>query len=411
MEFKTVRDHCKKRAQRSIYWGMKISVLSRCFFWLIVAGIALTWPDQTHAQIIPSPEDPGEESDTRFSFLPVAGYSSDTGLIGGLVMQRFNYSGDHEPFLSNLKADVVASWRGDFLSELNYERTQTLGQEIRSEFSLIAESYNQANYFGIGNRTPFSDELYDQNYYYYKKRILELDYRGRKTVMNYGFDGIFDLFAGLTFSFVDASERNEESLFYQDQPTGDGDSWVSALSAGIILDDRDSEFDPREGYRYELGVETAGPHTGSRYRYARLNLELRNYAELFGSIVIAQKIEAAHRFGESPVWRQPMLGSKYGLRGYHLDRFLGDSSLLHVLEARTWLFSIFDGEIKFGGQLFWDSGRVFSENDSNRIFDNWKQTFGFGGAISLFNPDFIFRGEMGFSEESVRIYAGVGYMF
>ncbi|MDZ7683308.1 MAG: hypothetical protein U5J63_16775 [Fodinibius sp.] len=45
------------------------------------------------------------------------------------------------------------------------------------------------------------------------------------------------------------------------------------------------------------------------------------------------------------------------------------------------------------------------------MFSDYKQTIGIGGAMSIFNPDFILRGEVGFSEEVSRIYIGIGYLF
>jgi len=105
------------------------------------------------------------------------------------------------------------------------------------------------------------------------------------------------------------------------------------------------------------------------------------------------------------------LGNEEGLRGYALNRFLGNSSVIYMAEMRTWVFSFLDDQIKLGGHLFFDTGRVFSDSDSSEFLKNWKQTWGMGGAMSLFNPDLILRGEIGISNESYRIYAGVGYTF
>jgi hypothetical protein len=67
---------------------------------------------------------------------------------------------------------------------------------------------------------------------------------------------------------------------------------------------------------------------------------------------------------------------------------------------------------KIGVHVFSDAGRVFTGDDeASDLFNGYKQTIGFGGVLSLFNPDFILRGEMGFSEDASRIYIGVGYTF
>ena len=363
------------------------------------------------AQILNIPDEEDRKGGVHYSLVPLLGYSSDTGIIGGALLQRFNYGEGRSPFLSNLKIDAIVSTKADLLSEINYQRTRTLGMDIRSEISLIAERYRQAHYFGIGNQTTFNQDLYDEDYFLYEKRIIDFSYRARKTITEYGFEGTFDFYGVLGVSYLDALKRSDESLFAIEDPTGNQKNRLNSLGVGLIAEDRDSEFNPTEGYRYEIGIESSGTFTFSEFDFSRLHAELRHYVEILPDVVIAQKISGVHILGDSPFWKKATLGDKYGLRGYHFDRFLGESSILHVLEARTWLFSFFDDEIKIGGQLFWDSGRVFSEFDSDGLFDNWNHSYGAGGAISLFNPDFIVRGDVGFSSEAIRIYAGVGYIF
>jgi hypothetical protein len=76
------------------------------------------------------------------------------------------------------------------------------------------------------------------------------------------------------------------------------------------------------------------------------------------------------------------------------------------------MFTFPEYGLKLGVQLFTDAGRVFTgEDQTEDLFRDYKQTFGFGGAISLFSPDFICRGDIGFSDEVTRIYVGIGYAF
>jgi outer membrane protein assembly factor BamA len=117
--------------------------------------------------------------------------------------------------------------------------------------------------------------------------------------------------------------------------------------------------------------------------------------------------------GNVPYWELSTLGGENNLRGYPLNRFYGKTSIAYSLELRAWFlrFPRLFG-LKFGGQLFTDTGRVFTGSDDiNDVFDGYKQTIGFGGAMSIFNPDFILRGEIGFSDEVSRIYVGIGYLF
>ena len=373
---------------------------------LVVCGIS-----NLEAQILPKTEEDSEGNEVQFSILPVLAYSSDTGLIGGIFFQRINYGDTSLPFLSRFRGDLTASLRGEFVSQIIYDHTKTFNTDIRSRMSLLLYKSKVSQYFGLGNNSEFSDDLYEDDYYYYRSKELNFLYRGRKTLADYGFEGKFDVFADLKISYQTANESEGASQFSEDQNGLETDGWVNKIGIGIIADDRDSEFAPTSGYKYEAGYQISHSILGSKYNYSDVWLQFLNYVEVIPNIVVAQKIRGEYSMGNPPFWELPSLGDSDTLRGFHLDRYRGDHSILHILEARTWLFSILDGEIRFGGQLFWDSGRVFTDQDSNKLFDDWKHTVGFGGAISLFSPDFIVRGDIGFSDESMLIYAGVGYIF
>jgi outer membrane protein assembly factor BamA len=376
----------------------------------ILVLFTIACPGIAIGQIIPDPDD----SDSRIqqSFLPAAGYTSDTGLFGGALYQRFNYSGDASPFLSVTRADMSASLRGEFVGKFSYERTRSFNRDIRNRTNLILFRSNISHFFGIGNNTPFSADLYDDDYYFFQNRRASVNWRLRKNVAEFGFEGKLDVFSELVLSYLDASPRQDfSSIVEESNDIGRRSGWTNMAGAGVIMDDRDSEFNPTEGFRYEAGIRYSNRVLASDFNYAELWLELRHYFEPIPGIVLAQKIRGEQIAGNAPFWELSTLGFEYGLRGFHLDRFRGERSILHILEARTWLLSFFDGELRIGGQLFWDSGRVFSEFDSDGFFSDWKHSFGAGGAISLFNPDLIIRADVGFSDEAVRIYAGIGYIF
>lgn len=377
---------------------------------LIIWPLLLLYPDSLIAQVVPPAE---EDAPTiQRQFLPVIGYSTDTSLFGGAFFQRINYGEDSDrPFLSSGRADLTGSIRGEWVGKVSYDRTRSFGREIRSSASLLLFRSKVSHYFGLGNDVDFSQELYDDRFFYFENREAEFLYRARKNIGRFGIEGDLDMFADLHIAYLDASLREDESRFGEDFPSGSIRGWTNQLGIGLITDDRDSEFGPTEGFRYEAGARLSNTLIGSDFDYATIWADIRHYLPLFGEVILAQKIAAEHTIGDTPFWGLATLGDEKGLRGYHLDRFRGDSSVLHILEARAWLFSIFEDEIRFGGQIFWDSGRVFSEFDSNRFFSDWNHSWGFGGAMTIFNPDFIIRGDIGFSGEAVRIYAGVGYVF
>ncbi|MDZ7719962.1 MAG: BamA/TamA family outer membrane protein [Balneolaceae bacterium] len=367
------------------------------------------------AQVIPPDTSESEEPDIRigseYSLLPVAGYTSDLGLFGGGLVQRIGYGNNVRPFLSNLQANFTASTKGSLVLEMEYERTRTFGTDLRSLIDFTGQRIREAYYFGIGNKTEFSDQLFDDNYYFFENRELAIYYQLRKRMASFGEYGFLDLTGSVDVSYLNGRVRDESSKFGEDMPRGIGKSWANKAGFGFIADSRDSEFSPAQGIRYEASFEVSSSVFGSDYSYSDLQFDIRHYLELFDGVVLANKLNFESIQGSAPFWDLSIIGGSYGPRGYHLNRFRGNQSILHLLELRTWLFSFWNDRIQVGSQLFWDSGRVFSDNDSNELFNNWKHSFGGGMICKFFSRDIMLRADAGISEESLRFYFGAGYVF
>lgn len=377
------------------------------FFWISV----LFQFSDVSAQLIPSDTEENRRERVEYSLVPLLGYSSDLGLYGGALLYRFNYGDNERPYLSNTRFDISAGTKGNLIAGIDYERIHSFGTDIRSLFSVYGERDKLSNYFGIGNDSGFSDELYDEGFFNFESRLFSLKYTARKTISDLSENGILDLFGSVSFRYMDASSRGTSTLFNTSKPTGFGNSWSNSIGLGLIADTRDSEFIATRGIRYEISAEQNTGLLGSEYTFAMYRAELRHFRKVIGNVVLAHKLTGSYLTGDAPFWELPTIGNEEGLRGYYLDRFIGESSILNVIELRSWLFSFLNDEIRLGAQVFWDSGRVFSSADSNRFFSEWKHSYGFGGAISLLNPDFILRADAGISEETWRIYAGIGYIF
>jgi outer membrane protein assembly factor BamA len=369
------------------------------------------------SQIIPSEtaDDKPGATDPRvgsyYSVFPLAGYTSDLGFLGGGFVQRINYGVHVLPFLSNTKADFTISTNGTIISKMQYERIQTFGTSIRSRIDFIGRKERQGRYYGIGNNAGFSSHLFDNDFYFFENREIYIKFQGRYNVGSFGNRGVIDLVGGGTVWYVNSKPLEELTLFETDTPHGFYKNWMNKLAFGVILDNRDSEFSPTKGIRYQADFSVSTPLVGSEFLFSGITTEFRHFLPLLADITIAHYLKAEQIFGTAPFWAQSIIGNEYGLRGYHLNRFRGDSSVLNILEMRSWLFSLFDNRLRLGAQVFWDTGRVFSKFDDNHLLNGWKHTFGAGGVISVFSPDFFVRGDLGISDESYRIYFGAGYIF
>jgi len=346
------------------------------------------------------------------SLVPVFGFESDAGLIGGGVWQRIDYGQPAIPFSNKSSVQMTLSTLGHVSGKADYERVESFGRPIRSRFRLEIYRIPNQTFFGIGNDTDFDRDAYDKGLYEFLERSLRFHYWGRKQLVEVGSGGSLDLQVQLSIAGYAPRSVGDETLFELSRPRGYGGGWANHLGGGVTLDHRDSEFNPTSGYRFETTISGGGGVTASDYRFGITRAEGRGYLPMAGWLVLAQRIELQHAIGDVPFQEMPSLGNEMGLRGYALDRFRGQTSILHQLDLRSWLFSVLDGDIRFGGQLFVDTGRVLTGHE--RLTDlpyGLKQTYGLGGVMSLLNPDFIFRGEVGFSDELYRIYIGIGYLF
>lgn len=384
-------------------------------FFLLFLIFSFASITNTFGQIIPPDTGESEEPEIRigsqYTLLPVAGYSSDMGLFGGALLQRINYANNIRPFLSKTTADFTISTKSNVIVDINFERTKTFGTDVRSLVEFNGQRFSYDHYFGIGNETEFSNDLYDDEYFYFENREFSIYYQARKEIVEFGEFGQLDVTASADFSYLNGVSRGEETKYGEDTPFGSGKSWANKLGIGLLADSRNNEFSPSRGFRYEASIEASTSIIGSDYSYTDIRLDVRHYSKLFRSVVLAHKLDFVSIQGDAPFWDLAIIGGDDGLRGYHLDRFRGNQSIYHLLELRSWLFSFWNDEIRVGNQIFWDTGRVFSEYDSNEFFNNWKHSFGGGLIFSFFNPDLMLRMDVGFSDETYRVYFGAGYAF
>lgn len=373
---------------------------------LLILSVGLLLFQQASAQMVP--EASGADS-VATALLPILGYSSDTGFIFGGVYSRYDYRG-REPFRSYQQAKAIVSTKRFIQVDGIYEQTDSPAEGFRTSVEAYLNRYAKDTFFGIGNNTVYRDDLWDEEYYFFETLSFGLKYQLRKTVFSPG-RATFDVSGGLGTDYQIAYERQPDSFFAQNRPPGNKGGWVNFLSGGFVWENRDSEFDPRRGNRVSFNLQYA-PEPITDFPLTTATLDIRQYFFLFDFLKVAGRLEARHAGADVPYWELSTLGNDETLRGYPRNRFKDNSSVAYNLELRTWIFTVPQYQLKFGGHLFTDGGRVFGNDDTAAdLFNNYKKTVGFGGAMSLFSPDFIMRGEIGFSEDTAQIYVGVGYMF
>lgn len=353
-----------------------------------------------------------EEASTgvQYGFVPALGFSSDLGFIGGGLIQRFDYGDGVRPFLYSSRVDASVSTKGFYSINLVHEQTRTFNRKIRSLISLEANRYRDDAFFGLGNTNTFDSEQWDDGYFLFESKTLVALTEFRIPMLVHDNGAEIDLLLGVLFMGRDNIETDSDTYF-ANNIFDISDGWITSLTAGLILENRNSEFDPRRGNRLELRLETS-PLTSGGYGFGRVTLNLRHYTPLHRNITLANQFQTEYTAGSAPFWYSPSLGDNIFLRGFAMNRFIGESLWTQSTEIRSWLLTLPIFDTRIGAQVFWDSGRVFTDGDKlSDVFSVVRHTVGVGGVASPFSPDFILRGDIGFSNELWRVYVALGYAF
>lgn len=367
---------------------------------------------KVRAQLVPTDSIP--KQGIQNTVLPAVGYTSDLGLIGGGIYSRFDYRPGVEPYYSKIQAMVLASTGGYLEGELHMDWCKTFGLDMRSTLEFGANRLFDDNYFGVGNSTDFKDNRWNNGYYYFETVNFNADYTGRIPVWKSTFDDKLNALVMAGSEYNIPYPRKDQSTINLMPPRGVSGGWVNYIGTGLLWENRDSEIHPTRGNRLELKFKAAPSVLFNEYPLTIAKLDAREYFKfhLLRDVVVANRLIMRHANGQVPYWEMSALGNRTIMRGMPMNRYLGNSMIVYSLELRTWLINIKEYQIKLGGQLFTDRGRVFTPGDDFQdIFHNYRRTYGLGGAISLFNPDLIFRGDLGFSKDIMRIYMGIGYAF
>jgi outer membrane protein assembly factor BamA len=346
------------------------------------------------------------------AILPGFSYNSDHGFYGAVKLNRYDFRGDAVPFREFRELKLAASTKGLIAGEFFSDVTRTLGSNIRTTLHLLAFRFPKDTYFGLGNGTEFDSDLWNNDHYFFTSLSASGNLRVRIPVTRLAGQRRLDVVPGLGISYERPSTE-DFTLMDTEPPSGVDGGWFNTAGIGLNWENRDSEFLPTRGNRADLRIDASHRLLGSDYRGAVIRSSLSQYIgfRLLLDQVLALQISYNQALGTVPYWKLPALGGETTLRGYAFRRFLDNASVNYRAEIRNWFFHHRETGIQLGGQIFMDGGRVFDTVTLNDLTRNHHFTVGFGGVISTTRRDVFFRGDLGFSSEMIRFYAGIGYAF
>ena len=190
---------------------------------------------------------------------------------------------------------------------------------------------------------------------------------------------------------------------------------LPSLAAGPIFDSRDDEIFPRKGMLHEAGVRVVdGVPTSAGVRYVEAGAILRGYVPI-GPAVLAGRFVANFQFGNVPFYdlfqagpfdQKEMPGGSAGVRGVPVGRYSGPIKMVGNVELRAMLidFTLLRQKFKLGGDVFFDTGRVWSDTSFRSPLDGTGVGLKYGvgaGAYLLWGQAALIRIEAAYSPDAV----------
>lgn len=349
----------------------------------------------------------------RYGFLPGFSYNSDNGINIYLELQRFVYNKEVQPFKSFGKYWFNYSGIGAYTFSIYRDQVRTFNTDKRSSFDILV-SQNYGNYFpGYTVDGDFSKERFDStSFYQFNSFRLNIGAETRVPLSDIIGLKRTDIKVGLRVVHEKPFELEMDSFMASNRPKGWGGSTYTFLELGYIKENRDQEFRTKNGHLIGVGFKSSVPGLSSSW-IGQIFSEFRAFKQVtkpgvIPEVVFAQRFLLNQTIGNIPYWFAPSLGGSGSARGYIYRRFVGKGLFQSNTEVRTWLFNLPWLDSRVGLSAFTDNGIVYDSS-----FEDYQRasTVGFGGFMSVFNPDFILKYEMGFSKEGVGVYLGSGFSF
>ncbi|MEO1022916.1 MAG: hypothetical protein AAFW89_10245, partial [Bacteroidota bacterium] len=348
-----------------------------------------------------------------YGYLPILSFNTDSRAVFGGEVQRYNYAG-RKPFKDYTRGFLMYSTAGAFSTFLSRDQIFEEANNFRLHTEIYAIQNFDNYYLGDTELVSFNEALFDtSDFYNFNSFSTQIGINAR-FLLKKG-EGIHrtDIEAGLRLYYESPWGNREDQFISGNQIEGATGSFLSFIQTGFILERRNSEFRPTKGFLVDVGSRYAPPVLSTHHVIAN-NVRLNGHIPIPFPLIdvsMAGTIQLQHTYGQTPYWLASGLGGGAFLRGYRFRRFTSDNALSYSIESRSWFFKLPFQNIEIGGNLFMDGGRVFTNSNWDSILRKHNHTFGLGGVMAIFTPDFILKFDLGFSEEGTGLYLGTGYAF
>jgi hypothetical protein len=373
---------------------------------------------------------------------PVIGGNSDIGLQFGAAITWTRFWDAAVPYLWNfdllLSASVKDDQNGFRMVQQSHVLRLDMPDLLEGRMRLDARGSFQrtinAGYYGIGNSSEagpsIGEPIVGRRYQYVQEE-------GRvRTILRWHLAPPLDVAVGTNLRYeapeVYAGTKLADDVSSASVP-GARPALLAGLSAGIMVDTRNSEFVTRSGYFYQLGLSAVGG-SGEDVGYGEASAVLANFAPLGDAFIFANRVVASFQFGRVPFYDlqhggvfepQGLLGGETGVRGVPQGRYAGRVKVITNTEIRATpfpRFMVLGQRLRVGTSTFVDVGRVWSDYAVISPADGTSLSlkYGVGGGVFLqWGEAAIFRVEIAYSPDAVAenpgfpvgLYVSDGLMF
>ena len=349
------------------------------------------------------------------SYRPSVGlfYNANDG-FGASAGVTFLRQGFRKPGYKNLYSfDVQGSLNGLFQLTASTRHRYAIGKTDVGATASYGNYFPFYRFFGLGNNTGFSQDLYDNRFYnaryrgYTMNAFLERTFLQR-SVLRFG-----PAFESYISSFGDNSYLGTIDTRPADVRPNTSAQQLVGLNGVFDLDLRNRPSFAQRGARIRVQHDSYRQLTSTRSTFGLTQA----FAEYYGTakigipVTLVLKGGGAKNYGPNndiPFYKFASLGQTDGLRGHYRNRFSGDASLYYNTELRLALGQVKNGFLPFyyGVFGFYDQGRVYYQGASP---GGWHTGYGAGFYIAPVVETLAFAVSYQKSVESNLIQFGVGF--
>jgi hypothetical protein len=320
---------------------------------------------------------------------PQLSYDGTRGLLAGARLERTHFGFDRDPYAYQM--NFAAAWStGLGEPRLEYK----LDVRTRSPIGVLAylaySGADYANFFGLGNDSPRNASLASHDFY----RVDQHRFVVRPLVTA-------TLLRPVRARAGFALERFSNTAHAWASPAsgayGSGTMTVASAEAGVDVDTRTGLPSRRHGFAADVSVRYFPPWLDNAAGFTKLRGEGSAMlgSPLTSPVLLSLRVAGEKNWGRYPFFEAASIGGSAlpspldvasggtgnPLRGYELNRFSGDASVVANADLRIPL-GRYNAivPLRYGLLGVADAGRVFVANDPS---SKWHPSAGGGAWIAM----------------------------